>query len=97
MTITQPVMHEGIEEVVHVDGKTRPNIVTKEINKNYYNQLLHIKNEIGVGAVINTSLNCGEPIVNSPIQALKILERTSLDHVIFNNQIIVSKKDVKFI
>ena len=58
---------------------------------------MHIKNEIGVGAVINTSLNCGEPIVNSPIQALKILERTSLDHVIFNNQIIVSKKDVKFI
>lgn len=88
MTITYNLI-EPLPAVTHIDGSTRPQIISQKHNPQYFDQILAVSKEIGVEAVINTSLNLQEPIVNSPAQALSLLNRAGVDAIIFNNQFIV--------
>ena len=91
MTVAYKI-RDGLDAVTHVDGTTRPQIVTAESNNSFYHQLLSVQNRIGVGAVINTSLNLHGPIVNTPQQALKLLETTGVEAIVFNNRYLVMRK-----
>lgn len=95
MTISQEVQASALTEIIHVDGTTRPNLVTRDTNPLYYSQLKAIKEATGYGVVINTSLNCDGPIVNTPLQACELLNKTALNHIVFNNQILVSQSALK--
>lgn len=56
-----------IPAVVHVDGTTRPNMVKKDINPEYYNLIKKFGEKTGEYVVLNTSFNIkGEPIVLPP-------------------------------
>lgn len=83
MIVTYPVplrMQKEIQEVVHVDGTTRPQTVNARINKSYYNLIKEVGEKTGTPVVLNTSLNVkGEPIVCTPREALRCFASTGID------------------
>ena len=65
------------------DGTVRPQIVTKKKNSDYYQLISAFKQETGIGALMNTSLNMHEfPVVNNPKDII--------------NEIILKNKNVNF-
>tara|TARA_R110001592_G_scaffold58814_5_gene178189 strand:- start:59927 stop:61471 length:1545 start_codon:yes stop_codon:yes gene_type:complete len=58
---------EELSGVNHVDNTTRPQILRKEHNETLYN----IIEESGLPALLNTSFNYQEPIVETPAQAMQ--------------------------
>lgn len=69
-----------VEAVVHVDGTTRPQTVRESTNDRYHRLIEAFGERTGVPVVLNTSFNvAGEPIVESPEQALRTFSATGLD------------------
>jgi len=93
MLIVPRVKKEKIAEipsVVHVDETCRVQTVDKK-DGIYHELLANYKKLTGVPLVLNTSLNvAGEPIVETPLEAIQCLLKTDLDHLIVND-ILVSK------
>jgi carbamoyltransferase len=87
-----PVGSKLIPGVVHVDGTMRCQSVRKSQNASYYSLLKELENTIGVPVVLNTSFNsANEPIVGTPLDALRTFISTDLD-VLSIGSFIVSKK-----
>jgi carbamoyltransferase len=75
-----------IPSVVHIDGTTRPQTVTKEDNPRYYKLIQEFEKIKGVPVLLNTSFNDkGEPIVCSPQDAIKSFKKTNLDYLAIGN------------
>jgi carbamoyltransferase len=75
-----------IPEAVHFDNTARIHVVKKNSNPIFYNLLKCVKKEIGIGSVINTSFNVNnEPIVNSPLDAIKTFFSSGIDVLYLNN------------
>lgn len=71
---------EEIPAVVHVDGTTRPQTVKQPVNPRFHRVISEFEHRTGVPAVLNTSFNVsGEPIVESPDQAIRDFFSTGLD------------------
>ena len=64
-----------IPAVIHYDGTSRIQIVREENNILMYEYLRALGKYIGVEVSVNTSLNVGSPIVQTPFQALSIFKR----------------------
>jgi len=78
-----------IPAVTHVDGSSRLQSVKKKYNPRYWQLLNHFKKETGVGVVLNTSFNLrGEPIVNSPKDAIKTFLNSGIDILVLENFLI---------
>jgi carbamoyltransferase len=78
--------------VVHVNGTSRVQTVTKKENEYFYTLLQYFKKETGLGMLLNTSFNRkGMPIVETPEQALNFFMECALDILVFNGEIIVTK------
>lgn len=78
-----------IPAVVHIDGSTRPQTVSKNANKKFWNLISHFYKITGVPVILNTSFNGpGEPIVCSPQDALRTFYSSGLDYLIINDYII---------
>jgi len=75
-----------IPEVVHVDGSARPQAVTPEANKLYYELIRAFKERTGIPVLLNTSLNRrGEPIVCSPADGLTMFYGSGLERLVMGN------------
>ena len=82
-----------VPAVVHVDGTGRVQTVTKAGNGTYYDLVKEFGERTGVPILVNTSLNVmGEPIAETPEDALWCLLLTQLDACVFDGAI-VTKKD----
>jgi carbamoyltransferase len=96
MTITFEVSEswrERVPEVVHEDGSSRVQVVSKSTNPRYYALLKEMEVLTGNGAVLNTSLNRrGEPMVCSPTDALNMFFGSDLEFLILED-ILVTKPD----
>jgi len=69
-----------VAAITHIDGTTRPQTVRKEQNDRYYRLISEFYKITGVPLILNTSFNvAGEPIVESPNQAIADFYRTGLD------------------
>ncbi len=90
MLLVAPVKKpEKIPAVTHVDGTSRLQTVSKEINPLYYDLINEFYKITDVPVIINTSLNVkGEPIVNTPEQAYNMLTNTDMDYLVMNNYMI---------
>lgn len=92
MIMTFPVREEKkhlIPAVVHVDGTTRPQMVRREINPLYYDMIKRFGEKTGVPVVMNTSFNLkGEPVVNSPRDAVRTFYSSGLDALAIGNFLI---------
>jgi carbamoyltransferase len=71
----RPEAYETIPAVIHHDGTGRLQIVRPHIDPFCHEFLLAMGRRVGVEASVNTSLNVGAPIVQTPGQALVTLKR----------------------
>jgi carbamoyltransferase len=82
-----------IPGVVHVDGTGRLQTIVREDNPRMHELLSAFHRRTGVPMLINTSLNVmGEPLVETPADALRSLLTTGIDYCFLEN-ILVSKDD----
>jgi carbamoyltransferase len=72
----RPESHGVIPAVIHRDGTGRLQIVREETDPLIYTYLKALGRQIGVEIAVNTSLNVGGPIVQTPAQALRALKRS---------------------
>ena len=78
MVLTVPAREkakEKIPAVIHYDGTSRIQVVREQNNALMHAYLTALQRHIGVAVSINTSLNVGSPIVQTPSQALEIFQR----------------------
>ena len=65
-------MCEVVPAVCHVDQTARPQTVSKDENKTWYELIKAFKDITGEGIILNTSFNlAGEPLVETPVDAIK--------------------------
>jgi carbamoyltransferase len=101
MTLTFQVRAEkkaAIVAAVHVDGSARVQSVTSDQNERYYDLIKSFAGKTGVPAVLNTSFNLkGEPIVNSPFDAIRTFYTSGLDALILDRYLVAktSPGDIK--
>lgn len=89
MLLTADVREEWkelIPAVTHIDGSARVQAVRQEDEPFLHRLLTVMGEETGVPILMNTSLNSrGEPIVETPADALSMLHRSNLDTVVVEN------------
>jgi carbamoyltransferase len=80
---------ERIPSVVHVDNTTRAHLVKKEVNPRYWKLINEFKKLTRIPAVLNTSFNIqGEPIVCTPLDALRTFSTTQIDYLVMEDFLI---------
>ncbi len=78
-----------ITGITHVDGSIRP-LVVREDQQPFESLLRELENELGVGVVTNTSFNVeGEPIVNTPKDALRTFVASDLDFLALEDTVLL--------
>ena len=81
-----------IPATVHVDNTSRVQTVSKTSNLKFYRLLTEFKKKTDVSVLLNTSFNIkGQPIVNSPEDAIKCFLKYNLDYLIIDNFLILKK------
>ena len=92
MLIAKPVRPEWrdkIPAIVHVDGTARVQTVREETNPMLYRLLKEFEALTGVPVLINTSFNIkGEPIVETPQDAVNCFLTTGVDHLVIHDTIV---------
>ena len=85
----RPECRETIPAVTHVDGTGRLQVVERRTNPLYYDLIEAFEGETGVPVVLNTSFNLkGEPIVNSPDDAISTFLRSDMDVLVLGSSVI---------
>jgi len=75
--------------ITHVDGSARLQTVDKCTNPLYHKLIMRLGELTGVSVVLNTSFNIqGEPVVESPTDAIRCFYSTGLDVLILGNYVI---------
>jgi len=96
MTVVARVREEvqkSVPAIVHVDGTARVQTVTAEQNSKLYDLIERFRQLTGVPVLLNTSFNDrGEPIVETPEDALRCFESTDIDALILGDLIVLRKE-----
>jgi carbamoyltransferase len=96
MTITfdcTKELRDTCPAVVHVDKTARPQLVTEESNKSYYNIIKEYRKITGLMSIINTSFNMHEePIVCTPFDAIRAFNLGHLDYLAMSNFLVYPKE-----
>jgi carbamoyltransferase len=78
-----------VPAIVHVDGTGRLQTVTREANGRFYELLKRFYGRTGVPILLNTSFNImGQPIIETPADAIACLLSSGLDCCVFEDRII---------
>jgi carbamoyltransferase len=78
-----------IPAITHVDGSARLQTVRQDTNPRYYQLLNEFGKLSGVPVLLNTSFNImGEPIVESPLHAIRCFFSTGIDILVIDDFII---------
>ncbi len=92
----KPEMRGRIPAVTHVDGTARVQTVDRETHPLYYETIAAFERKRGVPMVLNTSFNVmGEPIVNTPEDALRCFFSTGMDALVIGDCIVRKSKAVQ--
>ncbi|MDB9699571.1 hypothetical protein OAA33_01450 [Candidatus Pelagibacter sp.] len=83
------VLDKRLTAITHIDGTARVQTVNKKENETLYSLLLEVEKSTGYPVLLNTSFNLpGEPIVETPYDALSSFCRGSLDYLFIENILI---------
>ena len=94
--MVRPEVRGLIPAVVHVDGSSRTQTVSKEDCEDYYLLIEEFFKATQIPVVLNTSFNDNdEPIVETPLDALICFVRTNMDAVCFNANYFIERSTVK--
>jgi carbamoyltransferase len=92
MLLVVPVREQArdrIPAVTHVDQTARVQVVTPESDARYYRLIERFGQATGVPVLLNTSFNLrGEPIVNTPAEALHTWSRSGMDALVLDRTIV---------
>jgi carbamoyltransferase len=93
--VIKPEWRKKLIAVCHIDNTTRPQTVRREDNPEYYDLIMDNYKLTGIPAIINTSFNGkGEPIIETPQQAMAFMDRTpNMNFIVFNAKYIITRKD----
>jgi carbamoyltransferase len=79
-----------VPAIVHVDGSARPQTVTEADNPRFHRLITAFAERTGIPMVLNTSFNRhGEPLVNTPEEAIAVLLETGLDDLFIGDHHVV--------
>jgi carbamoyltransferase len=85
----RPAWKDKIPAVVHVDGTARVQTVRERQNPRLYRLLKEFEALTGVPVLVNTSFNVkGEPIVETPRDALDCFLTTGIDYLALHDTLI---------
>mgnify|MGYP006410904883 FL=1 len=94
MLIAVEAKHENknkIAATVHSDNSSRVQTVGKNDNLRFWNLLNSFYDKTGVPVLLNTSFNVkGQPVVNSPVEAINTLQSTNIDCLVIGDFIVDS-------
>ncbi|HDY89175.1 MAG TPA: carbamoyltransferase, partial [bacterium] len=78
-----------IPSAVHVDGTARPQFVSQKTNPYFWKIIEEFRKITDVPVIINTSFNImGEPIINTPQEAIRCFFSTGIDILVLENYIL---------
>lgn len=84
-----PTARSKLPAITHADGTARLQAVDAISNSLFYSLLQAFKKLKGVGVLMNTSFNLkGEPIVDTPADALRTFSYSGLDYVVIGDRIV---------
>ncbi len=94
----RPEWRDKIPAVVHVDGTARVQTVREETNKSLYGLLKAFEALTGVPVLVNTSFNIkGQPIVETPADAMECFLMTGIDCLVLHDQLITKSPWHRFL
>ncbi len=80
---------KAIPSVTHVDNTARVQTVTKKDNDAYYDVIKEFYKITGVPCILNTSFNnAGEPIVETPEDAIICFLKNKIDYLVIGNYLL---------
>jgi len=86
---------DKVQAVCHVGGTGRMQTVRREWNPDYYRIIEKFGQATGIPVLLNTSYNLrGEPIVNSPQDALNTFANSGIDQVVMGPFLISKPNDM---
>ena len=78
----------AVPAITHVDGTARVQTVREDQNPRYYKLIFEFSKLTKVPVILNTSFNIrGQPIVNTPEEAIKTYLNTGMDVLVLGNYI----------
>lgn len=97
MIVVLPVRPERRAEIpaaVHVDGTARVQTVSRRTSPLFWDLISAVKKRTGVGVVLNTSFNVqGEPIVNTPEDAVRTFFGSGLDALVIERCLVAKSNN----
>ena len=88
-----PDKRELVPAIVHVDGTGRLQTLTRGNNGSFYELVREFYARTGVPMLLNTSFNrMGQPIVETPADAIECLLSTGLDCCVFQDRIVFKEE-----
>jgi carbamoyltransferase len=80
---------DAVGAAVHVDGSARVQTVSRDVNPRYHELLIQFGELTGHPVLLNTSFNImDEPMVESPLDAIRCFFSTGLDQLVIGDYII---------
>lgn len=88
-----PEKRHLVPAITHVDGTARVQLVNRQINRKFYDLIAKFSEYSRVPILLNTSFNLrGEPIVNTPQDAIRTFEWSDMDYLTFGDLLL--KKEI---
>jgi carbamoyltransferase len=88
----EPHQRARVPAITHVDGTARVQTVTSQDTPRYYRLIRAFEGLRGVPMLLNTSFNVmGEPIVNTPEDAVRCFYSTGMDALVMGDFVIVKR------
>jgi carbamoyltransferase len=85
-----PARRDEVPAIVHADGTGRLQTLTRAANGRFYELVKGFYEHTGVPMLLNTSFNrMGQPIVETPADAIECLLSTGLDGCVFEDRIVL--------
>jgi predicted NodU family carbamoyl transferase len=92
MGFTVPVRvswRSQLQAVTHVDGSARLQIVSRQVNEDFWTLINAFEAQTGLGVLLNTSFNhSSEPIIDNPRDAVRTFLTTDLDLLVLGPYVV---------
>jgi len=88
----EPDKRALVPAITHVDGTARVQTVSKDVHPKFHRLIRAFERRRGVPMVLNTSFNVmGEPIVNTPGEAVRCFFSTGMDALVIGDYVVVKQ------
>lgn len=85
----RPEKEKSLPAITHVDNTARVQLVNSDENPVFYQLIQEFERLTKVPVILNTSFNLrGEPIVTSPLDAIKTFEWSAMDYLVLGDYLI---------